>query len=190
MTCGSSNALCLECGLCCNGAIFADVRLEPEDDAGRLRSLGLPLFSAKAGSRRNARIRNGNSTAKLSAFQQPCAALEGCRCRIYADRPKYCREFECLLLKNLQAGRLEAASARRVIRATLRRAEQVKRLLRKLGDTDESPALSIRFRRMKQRMESGSTDAQSAEIFSRLTLAVHGLNLRLDESFYPAPTEQ
>ena len=165
------------------------VRLEPEDDAGRLRSLGLPLFSAKAGSRRNARIRNGNSTAKLSAFQQPCAALEGCRCRIYADRPKYCREFECLLLKNLQAGRLEAASGAALFERHSARSKS-SGCCGNWGIRTESPALSIRFRRMKQRMESGSTDAQSAEIFSRLTLAVHGLNLRLDESFYPAPTEQ
>lgn len=187
MACGASNELCLECGLCCNGVIFADVRLEPGDDAGRLRSLGLPVISTNSGLRSDAGGRNRKSKINPSGFQQPCAALGGCRCRIYADRPKYCREFECLLLKNVEAGLLETAAARRVIRTTLRRAEEVKRLLRKLGDADEQSALSLRFRRMKQRMESGIPDAENAEMFSRLTLAVHDLNLRLGEAFYPGP---
>ena len=188
MASGADSELCLECGLCCNGVIFADVRLQPGDDAGRLRSLGLPAGSTQSGSRRNARNQSKKSNASLPAFQQPCAAFDGCRCRIYADRPKYCREFECLLLKDVDAGRLETAAARRVIRATLRRVEEVKRLLRKLGDMDETMALSLRFRRMCQRMASGATNAESAELFSRLTLAVHGLNLRLSKSFYPGPS--
>jgi hypothetical protein len=187
MACGASNDLCLECGLCCNGVIFADVRLESGDDAGLLRSLGLPVISANASLRPGVGEPNRKSKISRPRFQQPCAALDGCRCRIYADRPKYCREFECLLLKKVQAGLVETAAARRVIRATLRRAEEVKRLLRKLGDADEQSALSLRFRRMKQRMESGIPDAENAEMFSRLTLAVHGLNLRLGDAFYPGP---
>jgi Fe-S-cluster containining protein len=189
MPCASSNELCLECGLCCNGVIFAGVRLEPEDDAGLLRSLGLPVAPAGTGSRRGGRGRGDQSTADRPGFRQPCAALKGCRCRIYADRPKYCREFECRLLKNMQAGRLEKTSARRVIRATLGRVEEVRRLLLELGDADDARALSLRFRRVKKRLESASADPESAEIFSRLTLAVHGLNLCLGESFYPGPAQ-
>ena len=58
-----SNSLCLECGLCCNGVIFADVQLEPEDDARRLRSLGLK-FAA-----------NRKSQIVNHKFAQPCAAF-------------------------------------------------------------------------------------------------------------------
>src|SRR5215472_953064 len=87
--------LCLSCGLCCNGVIFADVRLKPSDDPARLRALGLPLSGQTPGSKK----------AVLN-FNQPCAALEGCSCRIYADRPNHCRHFECLLLKSAKAGRV------------------------------------------------------------------------------------
>jgi len=51
----SANAgeICLECGLCCNGVIFADVQLQPGDLPDRLRELGLKLLArAKRPSRR------------------------------------------------------------------------------------------------------------------------------------------
>jgi hypothetical protein len=40
---------------------------------------------------------------------------------------------------------------------------------------------------MKQRVESGPTEDETAERFSQLTLAVHDLNVLLSEAFYPGP---
>jgi uncharacterized protein len=168
-----SNSLCLECGLCCNGVIFADVQLQPGDDAGKLRSLGLAL------------VANQKSKVEIQKFKQPCAAFGGCRCNIYSERPKYCREFECLLLKSVKAGRTDSAAALRIIRTALRRVEKVKHLLQELGDEDDTVALNKRFRRMKRRLESGPLDAKAAEKFGKLTLAVHHLNMLLAEKFYP-----
>ena len=168
-----SNPLCLECGLCCNGVIFADGQLQPADDAPRLEALGLRLLP-----HRKSQIAN-------QKFQQPCAAFDGCRCRIYGGRPQYCREFECLTLQRVKTGRLETAVAFRVIHAARRRADKVKRLLFELGDDDEQMALSLRFQRVQKHLESGISDDETAELFSRLTLAVHDLNLLLSEAFYP-----
>ena len=173
MNSNDSNALCLECGLCCNGVIFADVQLRPEDDAARLRSLGL-VFAT-----------NQKSKIKNQKFLQPCAAFDGCRCRIYSQRPKYCREFECLLLKSIKAGRTDLAGARHVIGAARQRVEKVKQLLREVGDTDEHIALSKRFRRAKRRLEGIPLDDETAEKFGELTLAVHDLNVLLSQAFYP-----
>src|SRR3954464_7170194 len=94
----SNNSLCLECGLCCNGAIFADVRLQPEDDPARLKTLGLSISTPQS--------RQGTRH-----FNQPCSALDGCRCRIYTGRPAYCRLFDCLLLKSVNEGRTGTAEA-------------------------------------------------------------------------------
>src|SRR5436190_23910388 len=175
MTLAGSNSLCLECGLCCNGEIFAAVQLMPGDNSARLKSLGLTVAS-KAMSRE----------PKLK-FPQPCVAFDGCRCRIYADRPNHCREFKCLLLQGVIAGEVDTDAARRIIRSAHLRSEKVRKLLRELGDTDEHVALSLRFRRMKQQFETNLPDHDSAEIFGRLTLAVHDLNLLLSRSFYPHP---
>jgi Fe-S-cluster containining protein len=173
MNASDSNQLCLECGLCCNGVIFAHGQLQPEDDAARLQSLGLEL------------VKTRNPESETRKFHQPCRAFDGCRCKIYADRPKYCREFECVLLKDVQANRLETGAALRIIRDARRREEKVKRLLRELGDADEHVALSVRFRRMKRRMESSELDEENADRFGELTLAVHDLNVLLSGAFYP-----
>ena len=170
----NSNSLCLECGLCCNGVIFADVQLEPEDDARLLQSLGLKFAS------------NRKSQIVNRKFTQPCTAFAGCECKIYSDRPTYCREFECLLLKSVKAGQTKPPEAIRTIRSALRRVQKVKRLLKQLGDADETVALSKRFRRIQRKLESAPLEKETAHIFSELTLAVHDLNIMLSERFYPA----
>src|ERR1041384_8180337 len=104
MNVSQSNDLCLECGLCCNGVIFADVQLEPADDAARLQSLGLSLSRPRAGQGSATKAGNPQSAICTSArearnqfeepilrraweanpkFKQPCSAFDGCRCRIY-----------------------------------------------------------------------------------------------------------
>ncbi|HXP61669.1 MAG TPA: YkgJ family cysteine cluster protein [Dongiaceae bacterium] len=164
--------LCLACGLCCNGVIFADVRLQPGDDAARLRALGLRVFASRA-------------ATGAPGFKQPCAALAGCSCRVYAERPGYCREFECLLLQRVKAGRLERRAALAIIGVARERVERVRRLLRELGDGDETLALSARFRRTAARLEKVGLDEVKADLFGELTLAVHDLNLAVKEAFYP-----
>jgi hypothetical protein len=167
----NSNSLCLECGLCCNGVIFANVQLQPGDNAARLKSLGLA-------------ISNRSTKAGVQKFKQPCTAFDGCRCNIYSDRPKYCRQFECLLLKSVKAGDTSLPDASKVIRSALRRVKKVKRLLQELGDSDEQLALSHRFRRMQRFLENSPLDGDTAAKFGDLTLAVHDLNVLLSESFY------
>ena len=108
--------LCPACGLCCSGVIFADVGLQRRDDAARLRSLGLPVSVPR-------------SALRPPHLAQPCAAFDGCRCRVYADRPQYCREFECVLLQSVKTGHTQAAAALRIIRTARERADKVRRLL-------------------------------------------------------------
>lgn len=162
--------LCPNCAMCCNGVLFKDVELQSGDNATKLRSLGLPI-----------------SKARVAKFPQPCAALAGCTCRIYADRPVRCRDFDCALLQSVAAGETDASAALRVIRRTRERADKVRKLLRELGNHDEHVALSLRFQRTQRRLESIHLDDDTAEIFGQLTLAVHDLNLLLHGHFYPAP---
>jgi uncharacterized protein len=162
--------LCVACGLCCNGVLFKDVELQQGDAADRLKALGLPLERLRCKAR----------------FAQPCLALgDDCRCRIYADRPRRCREFECALFKEVQAGRVESAAALRTIRAALQRADKVQRLLQKLGDTDVQVALSLRFKRMHRRLEASPPDEDTAAMFADLSLALHDLNRLLQRDFFP-----
>jgi hypothetical protein len=164
--------LCPACGLCCNGVIFANVGLRPGDDAVRLRALGLPVCTPP-------------SKLRPPHLNQPCAAFDGCRCRVYANRPQYCREFECVLLKSVQAGHTEPAAALRIIRTARERADKVRQLLLSLGNTDEELPLSARFRHTGKRLQERELDEETADTYAQLTLAVHDLNLLLGDAFYP-----
>jgi hypothetical protein len=169
----SDGNLCLECGLCCNGVIFADVELQSIEVKRlkfKVQTLATPGKNGQPG------------VAKLP---QPCAAFDGCRCRIYAERPTYCRQFECLLLKNLNAGRIERSAAARIVRTAKEHADKVRTLLRELGDTDEETALSLRFQRAAKRFEQAPLTDAKAETYADLTLAVHELNMLVREAFYP-----
>ena len=178
--------ICLACGLCCNGVIFADVKLQPGDDPAKLQSLGLPL---SFGSRQSQEAKSSSSippsALRTPHFTQPCTAHDGCHCGIYPDRPRYCREFECKLLKSVQAGLTRSDAALGLIRTARRRADKVRRLLRHLGDTDEATALGVRFRRTTKRLEKLGLQGTKAEAYGQLTLAFHDLNLLLSEAFYP-----
>jgi uncharacterized protein len=121
--------LCPNCGICCNGVLFADVELRAGDDAKRLTQLGLTLEKRRG---------------KL-AFAQSCACFDGKLCHIYADRPKRCRTFECGLLKRVQADELEAKAALKTIAQTKRQAEKVRVLLRQFGQNDERLAMTKRY---------------------------------------------
>jgi len=171
-----AEALCLACGLCCNGVIFADVKLRPGDNVPRLRGLGLQMNEVHKG---------GNTSGSVLKFPQPCRAHDGCRCGIYAERPQYCREFECVLLKSVAAGRTTLDEALKIIGRAKERAEAVRQLLTELGDQDEELALGARFRRMRRRLEQGHFDETTADLYGSLTLAVHELNLIISQAFYP-----
>ncbi len=151
--------------MCCNGVIFADVRLQPGDDPALMKSIGLQLSGDRS-------------------FKQPCSALEGCRCRVYENRPAHCRGFECRLLKRVQAGQFGAEVALGVIKGTQAKAEEIRDLFQALGDTDSHQALRTRFRRLQRRLEKVELSRETAEIYGRLTLAVHSLNLRISQWFY------
>lgn len=165
--------------MCCNGVIFADVKLQSGDDPKKLRKLGMRLVSKG--------VLGGGQTSRshLPMFRQPCAVFQDGRCQIYGDRPRYCREFECLLLKNVLAGRISKDRALVLIAELRDRSAQVDQLLRQLGDTDTSVSLSNRFHQTGARLEAVGLDKQTADIYGDLTVAMHDLNFLLSDSFYP-----
>ena len=156
--------------MCCNGTIFADVKLGAEEDSDRFQSLGLKLVKTR-----------GSGPA---AFQQPCSGFDGCRCRIYGERPQHCRTFECLLLKSVRSGGRTVENALGIIGSARQQADKAWRLLRELGDTEEEEALMTRFRRTARRLEVQERAGDAASLFADLTIAVHNLNLMLSENFY------
>jgi uncharacterized protein len=159
--------LCPTCALCCNGVLFADVRLQPGDDAERLAAIGVQL----------------RRRAGVVRFQQPCSCLEGKRCRIYSERPARCRTFECRLLQRAQKGEVTERTALKSIRQARRRADKVRRILRELGDLDETVPLNRRYQRMLRQPIDLSADEHSIELRGELMRAVTELVHTLEQDF-------
>lgn len=163
----SIDQLCPNCGLCCDSTLFADVELRAGDDAKRLKRLGLTLFQ---------------KTKTKLAFVQPCACFDGKLCQIYADRPNRCRKFDCGLLKRVGSGELTANAALKKISAAKSQAQNVRTLLRSLGQRDERMALTHRYAEaMSAPMDLA--DEGRAERHGELMLAVNDLMTRLQRDF-------
>lgn len=159
--------LCPNCGLCCDSTLFADVELRAGDDPERLQALGLKPFK-----KRNSKL----------AFAQPCACFDGRLCKIYQDRPKRCRLFECGLLKRVAGGEMTAGAALKRIRQAKQKANDIRDLLRSLGQRDEEMALTQRYAEaMSAPMDLG--DETATDKHGELMLAVNDLMNRLQTDF-------
>jgi Fe-S-cluster containining protein len=163
-------SICLQCGICCDGTLFSGVLLQPKDNLQDLKARGLPIRRLAQGSR----------------FSQPCAALSGCRCRIYPGRPQHCRQFECVLLKNYLSDQLSASAALRLIRRAKRLAAKAAKTLHLLGDSGDKSSLRQRYKKAAARFEVEPSTAHQAALFCELSTTMHQLNLILSQHFYPA----
>lgn len=93
------SALCLACGLCCDGNLFTQVPLLP-DEVARLRGRGLRVIERADGG---------------AALRQGCAALVDRRCAAYDERPGGCRRYVCMLLAALTADEVTLAEAQGLV---------------------------------------------------------------------------
>lgn len=84
--------LCLACGLCCDGTIF-DVARVAESELPALAELGIRTGTRPFG----------------AVLVQPCVALDGAACTVYAHRPHTCRAYRCNLLVALEEGEADLA---------------------------------------------------------------------------------
>ena len=159
--------LCLNCGLCCNGVLFADVELQPGDDAGRLQAAGLKL-------RRKGR---------RQCFHQPCACFDGKLCRIYAARPAHCRAFACGVLGRVESGELALEPALLTIRRARRLAERVRRLFDRLGERSHTLPFTRRFAKIMAAPLDLSAGDEALEHRSELMLAMGELMTLAEREF-------
>jgi Fe-S-cluster containining protein len=164
---GAVSQLCPNCGLCCNGVLFADVELRKGDDVQRLAELGLSL----------------KKKGRKQAFAQPCTCFDGKLCRIYNERPKRCRTFECGLLKRMQAGELGADAALETIAQAKRQVEKVCELLRCAGSDDGQLALSHRYGRAMSGPVDLSGGKASAGLPGKLMTTYRDLMQTLQRNF-------
>ena len=101
----------------------------------------------------------------------------------FIARPVRCRTFECGLLKRVQAGEMEAGAALGKIAEAKRLAEKARQLLRRLGDRNETLALTHRYAGVMRKPIDLSGPEKLAERRGELMLAVGDLMSVLQRDF-------
>lgn len=126
-----AQSLCLACGLCCDGTLFAYVALDAEEAVIPLEASGIRI------------VVDGD----VRKFKQPCVAHKCLVCTVYADRPLGCRSFQCSLLKRFEKGEITQEEAMRIIRAAKSTKDDVKRQL-SAGYGNNEGSLEEHFQRL------------------------------------------
>ena len=153
--------------MCCDSTLFADVELRAGDDPQRLAKLGLTIWQ---------------KTKSKLAFAQPCACFDGQFCKLYPERPKRCRLFECGLLKRVDRGELAVSVALKKILEAKTRAKRIRELLRQTGQREEHLALTQRYAEAMSAPVDLSVEA-AADQRGELMLAVNELMQALERDF-------
>lgn len=110
-----ASRLCLACGMCCDGTVYNDARLDEREVA-----------DAAA-----ADFRTCNPASTANAFELPCHYLDGKACTIYDKwRPKVCSTYFCDLQDRAAAGDCTEAEALELIANTLGLRQRVVSVMR------------------------------------------------------------
>ena len=143
MTPRLTDTLCTKCGLCCDGTLFADVELVGQAEVARLEIMGMEVE---------------DEDRNMGLLSQPCAALRGTRCGIYAHRPNCCRVFQCHLLQNAERGAVTVERALEHIADAREQIGGVRAMLGRLGNRDEG--LPIKERCTETLAAEGGTPSE------------------------------
>ena len=157
--------LCAECGLCCNGAMFHMVILQPSENPRALAALGL-------------KIKRKHS---LAYMPQPCRAHSGGCCTVYDQRPQRCRIFECRTLLRLEQGEITEAAAMEKIREARSKLAIVEALLAQAGETRAEHPLA------KRCDGAISDEASPPAMREALAVAISDFDRLLDADFRITP---
>ena len=150
--------LCIECGLCCNGALF-DYGPLADDEVEEMREAGLTILEDN----------------KKFGFGLPCPQIDGAVCQVYDKRPQTCRAFRCEVLKSVEAGDLAYEEG-------LQHVEQGRAALAQVHAQLPERATITDARRWRR--EASQADASEALNASpMLMMALGMLDLILDQHF-------
>ena len=166
----SSQSLCLDCGLCCDGTIFSSVPLKPDDEITPLKTVGIDIVSDRDANR---------------LFKLPCAAHKNCTCTVYANRPQVCRIYKCELLKRFERDEIPHEAALEIINKVVSLKNEVNALaLAASTNMQSKEEVTFLMKRWWGKSSIGATNQNYADVF----LKFGALQIYLDRFFRKKPT--
>ena len=152
---------CVGCGLCCNGVLYSRARARAHEHE-LLIAAGLVL----------------EEYDDKTYFKLPCTFQDCGRCTNYENRFTVCREFNCALLRRIEAGELSMDSARETVAEALVLVDRVRS-----QDPDADMYLSrLQIRRSLAEEIRAQSGEERVRTGHRL-LAMAALDLFLDRWF-------
>lgn len=168
--------LCMSCNLCCDGSVFSSILLTDAD----LERLGdrVPFDHV-----------DGEPRILLGCSQLDCNGA----CRCYAERPSVCRSFHCKLVRRLDAGHVDEATALEIVEDIKQwRDKAVTLMLEALKATgqpvDNTDVLSL-FQQLRRARPAFTTPAEEY-LWKRSMLAFKIYLRQADLHIVPFPDAQ
>jgi hypothetical protein len=138
----NEQAVCITCGLCCDGTLFGHAVLK-DGEKGSLPDL----------IEKNVFILDGKNY-----FRLPCLYFEG-RCTIYgSSRADVCGSYRCRLLGDMAAGRIRPGEAFEIVRRARLMRQDIREAYRSFSGNEEELPLTVILRelgRYHERMAGG-----------------------------------
>jgi len=160
-----SSILCLSCGLCCDGTLFAHANLIPEDDDARLQANGFVVFMNK----------------DKRAFRLGCHHHQERRCTLYQSwRPDVCGSFKCKLLQRMERDEISLEQARATVDEALDHSAQVRAQLDALPGVTYQNVISAYAKGKKAEQPDTLPEG-----FNQAVLNYLALQIRFDRFFRP-----
>ena len=150
--------LCIQCGLCCDGAIFDYGPLQ-RDEVATARDAGMAVLEADG----------------KTGFMLPCPQLDCAVCQVYEVRPQTCRDYRCEILKAVQAGGLDFADGLSRVKEGRAAFDQVS------GQLPEGTTIADARRWRREAAQSEAAAELNAS--PMLMMALSMLDLVLDQHF-------
>ncbi|MEI9894728.1 MAG: hypothetical protein WDN28_12780 [Chthoniobacter sp.] len=170
----AASRLCAACGMCLQWVMFYHVRLQPGDSPKELSALGLKLKRRKGGELYPAAVPGVSRIALLDLCGAP-GALPAL--------------FACRQLQRVSEGAITEAAALESIQEARRRVAEVEEMLARAGRTSVKRPLFKRYEKvMAVPVVDAASEPGAVELRDQLTLAMHGLDVFLDEEFRVLPS--
>lgn len=148
-------SICKSCGICCDGTIFSDLKIDQTGPS--------PAWPKQV----------ADLVSDDKRLPIPCPAFQKQQCTIYSTRPKICQKYQCYLLKNYVTGNISYEAALTHIQdARMYQAALKKAVAEKFPQLVEVPSKHL-LHRLKQlyRDQVGTDDFWKANSKILLTLA-------------------
>ena len=160
-------ALCKDCGLCCDGTLFARATIKNSDDLIVAKKYKLECFQNEKG----------------LFFKQPCCWFEN-KCLLYNQkRPYICGAFHCKLLLDFRNKRIDFDSALKHIKSVKRQCELLRRDMNAFAEFDDVPIGKLGIILNNFQLEA-SDKVLFRKKYGKIIIQVYALNEIKKKYFY------